>query len=291
MSSSERRAGAALLAIALGGVAACASAPIKQWDLIDQPLSCEEANRLAYRTVDAMGYAITGFEPAAPGTIGAIHGQRTASGETLAITVRIDCQPSGVTLIASRDGVLIEQMDTKRGFNNAFLNVRSMSAGAQQLDAQMQAGTAPASQQRRDLRVRIEPLRGPGSKLEFPFDLSAAGLLPVRVEVTNLTTQTYRVDADAVRLQRPDRSRVAPLSIADAAARIEAARIDGAPLSPLGFAALSDLLTARLFTGGELAPGNRREGFLYFPLAEYGSARMVVTDLASGEPEGVRVEF
>jgi hypothetical protein len=40
-----------------------------------------------------------------------------------------------------------------------------------------------------------------------------------------------------------------------------------------------------------LAPGNRREGFLYFPLADYVSARMVVTDLASGEPEGVRVEF
>ena len=204
MSSSERRAGAALLAIALAGVAACASAPIKQWDLVDQPLSCDEANRLAYRTVDAMGYEITDFQPAAPGTTGAIHGRRTASGETLAITVRIDCQPSGVTLIASRDGVLIEQMDTKRGFNNAFLNVRSMSAGAQQLDAQMQAGTAPASQQRRDLRVQIEPLRGPGSKLEFPFDLSAAGLLPVRVEVTNLTAQTYRVDADAVHLQRAD---------------------------------------------------------------------------------------
>lgn len=291
MSSSERRRVGAVALLGLLVVAGCASAPIRQWDLVDQPLTCDEATRLAYRTVDAMGYEVTAFEPATAERSGTIRASRVASGETQAITVRIDCQPSGVTLTSSRDGVLIEQMDTKRGFHHAFLNVQSMGAAQQQLDAQMRAGAAPASQQRRDLQVVIAPLRGPASKLEFPFDLSSAGLLPVRIEITNLTAQTYRIDPDEVRLQAADRSRVAPMTIADAAGRVIAARIDGAPLTPLGFAAVADLLAAKLFAAGEVAPNAQRRGFLYFPLAEYESARAVVTDVANDETEGVRVEF
>jgi hypothetical protein len=34
-----------------------------------------------------------------------------------------------------------------------------------------------------------------------------------------------------------------------------------------------------------------REGFLYFPLADYLGARVVLTDKETGEDEGVRVEF
>lgn len=297
MSSSEIRRRAAARALAAAGLVAlagCASAPIHQWDLVDQPIGCDEANHLAYQTVDAMGYAVDGFQPAAPGRAGRITASRQTAGtpgEVQHITVRIDCAPAGVTLTASRDGVLLEQMDTKRGFQNAFLNVRSMDAAQQRLDAQMRAGTAPASQQRRDLRVIITPLRGPASKLEFPFDLAAAGILPVRVDVTNLTPRTYRLDAGAIRLQRQDRTRVEPLTVAAAAARIAAARADGAPLTTLSQSAIADALAARQLTAAAIAPSARQQGFLFFPLAAYTSARAVLTDTESDEAEGVRVEF
>ena len=268
MSSSEARRGRwprPLAAAALLALAACASAPIRQYDLVDQPISCDEANRLAYRTVEAMGYAVGGFEPAAPGRTGRIS--------------------------ASRDGVLVEQIDTKRGFHHAFINVQTMGAAQEEVEAQVRSGTAPASQQRRDLRVVIRPLRGQGSKLDFPFDLSAAGILPVRVEITNLTPRTYRIDADAVRLQRHDRTRVESLTIAAVADKVAAARIDGAPLTTLNPAAIGDALTAQQFSPGALAPNAQRQGFLYFPLAEYTSARAVLTDTENDEEEGVRVEF
>lgn len=295
MSSSERHRGRGCVAgAALLLLAGCASAPIHQWDLVDQPISCEEANHLAYQTVDAMGYTITGFQPATPGGSGTIKGTRqtkTTPPEELRITVSVECAPGGVTLTASRDGVLIEQMDTKRAFHNAFLNVRSMGAAQEQLDEQMRSGTAPASQQRRDLRVVIKPLRGPASKLEFPFDLAAAGILPVRVDITNLTPRSYRIAADGVRLQRADRTRVEPLSIAATAQQVAAARVDGAPLTTLGAAAIADTLQSHQLTAATIAPNAQHQGFLYFPLADYTSARAVLTDTESEEDEGVRVEF
>ncbi|MBX3025918.1 hypothetical protein KF840_13505 [bacterium] len=296
MSSSERRIGRwsrRIAAAALLPFVGCASAPIRQYDLADQPLTCEEGNHLAYRTVEAMGYTVGAFEPATPGRDGTIRASRQArgSGEEQHMTVGIACGPGGVTLNASRDGVLVEQMDTKRGFHHAFLNVQAMGAAQQQLEAQMRAGTAPASQQRRDLRVVIAPLRGPGSKLEFPFDLAAAGILPVRVDITNLTPRTYRLAPDAIRLQRRDRTRVAPLAVSAAAAQVAAARVGGAPLTTMNTAAIADALAAHQFTATSIAPNGQQQGFLYFPLADYTSARAVLTDAESEEDEGVRVEF
>lgn len=295
MSSSERRRIArrlrGLIAAALLPLAGCASSPIRQYDLVDQPISCDDGNHLAYRTLEAMGYTVDAFQPAAPGGRGTIRATRQTAGEEQHITVTVACTPNGVTLDASRDGVLVEQIDTKRGFQHAFLNVQSMGAAQQQLEEQMRSGSAPASQQRRDLRVVIAPLRGQGSKLEFPFDLAAAGVLPVRVDITNLTPRTYRVDADAIRLQRRDRSRVAPLTIAAAAAQVAAARVDGAPLTALGAAAIEDVLAAHRFAATTIAPNAREGGFLYFPVGDYGSARAVLTDTDTDEDEGVRVEF
>lgn len=295
MSSSERRTAArrlrGVVAAALLPLAGCASSPIHQYDLVDQPLSCDDGNHLAYRTVEAMGYTVDAFQPAAPGSRGAIKASRQSGGEAQHITVTVACAASGVTLDASRDGVLVEQVETKRGFQHAFLNVQSMGAAQQQLDDQMRSGTAPASQQRRDLRVVVSPLRGPGSKLEFPFDLAAAGILPVRVDITNLTPRTYRIDPAAIRLQRRDRTRVEPLTTAAAAAQIAAARLDGAPLTTLGAAAITDVLATHRFAATTIAPNARQQGFLYFPAGDYASARVVVTDTDTEEDEGVRVEF
>jgi hypothetical protein len=294
-SSDPRRPGwtrrAAAAALLLAG---CASSPIHQYDLADQPITCDEGNQLAYRTVEAMGYTVGTFQPAAPGGTGTIKASRTTpgpAGEEQHVIITIRCAPGGVTIDASRDGVLVPQIETKRGFHHAFLNVQSMGAAQQRLDAQVRSGTAPASQQRHDLRVVITPLRGQAAKLEFPFDLAAAGILPVRVDITNLTPRTYRIDPATIRLQRRDRTRVEPLAIGAAAAQIAAARIADAPLTTLAAPAIREALAAHQFTATTIAPGAQQQGFLYFPLADYTSARAVLTDTATDEAEGVRVEF
>ena len=258
-----------------------------QWELKDRPLSCDEANRVSYRTIEAMRFRVGAFEPAAAGRRGTIEASRAvtgAPGQTQSITATIDCAPGGVSVEVHENGVLVQQLDVKRAFYQAFLNVQAMRTAQSELDAQVLAGTAPASQQRRDLKVLVTPLRGQAAKLDLPFDFAAAGVLPVRVEITNLTPLTYVLDVDEIRLLRSDRERVAPLTPAAAAAPLAAASTQPA-------SAIAEQLAARQLTSTTLAPGAQREGYLFFPLAEYSSARVVLTDKESGEDEGVRVEF
>lgn len=294
MSSSDRcRRGAAPLLLLL--LAAC-SPPIKQFELRDQPLSCDEANRLTYRTLEAMRFKVSEFQPGAADQRGVIKATRTVSGksgETQSVTVTIECTAAGATIDASEDGHCFDQVDFKRAFHHAFTNVVSMSSAQEELDRENLAGTAPASQQRRDLKVVVAPRHGQAGKLDFPFDLDAAGVLPVQVDISNLTSRTYTLDVSAIRLVRADGERVAALTPAAAAAHIAAA-VQGSPPQPvttLSRDAIADVLSVHQFAATEIPPGSEREGFLYFPLADYRSARVVLTDQDSGEDEGLRVEF
>lgn len=283
------------LGLILLALAAC-NPPIKQYELKDQALSCDDANRVAYRTIEAMRFKVTEFNPAAPDQRGVIKATRTVSrgtDEQQNVTVNIDCTATGADIDASEDGAWLNQLEFKRAFHHAYLNVVSMRSANAQLEEKIIAGTAPASQQRRDLRVVVQPMRGQAAKLDFPFDLDAAGVLPVRVEITNLTPRTYALDVSAIRLTRADRERVAALAPRDAAARITSAK-RGNPPQPLTTAspdAVADALGVRQFSASQIAPGAVREGFLYFPLDEYRSARIVLTDQETGEDEGVKVEF
>jgi hypothetical protein len=270
--------------------------PIKQYELKNQSLSCDDANRLTYRTLEAMRFKVGEFQPAAAGQRGVIKASRAVSGtsgETQSVTVAIDCTAAGADIDASEDGAFLNQLEFKRAFHHAFLNVVSMRAARVQLDEQILAGTAPASQQRGDLRVVVEPRRGQSAKLDFTFDLAAAGVLPVRVQITNLTPRTYTLDVSAIRLMREDRERVAALTPDAAAARIAGATQGetAQPVTTLSRAAITDALAVRQLSASEIGPGVEREGFLYFPLDDYRSARVVLTDKESGEDEGVRVEF
>jgi hypothetical protein len=269
---------------------------VKQYELKDQPLSCDEANRLSYATVRAMGFAVSEFSPATPGTAGSIRGRRkwqgAASGQQ-AIVVQITCSPTGATIDANEEGHWLGQIDLKRGFHHSFTNIVSMSAAEKAMEDKIDAGTAPPSQQRHDLQIVIEPIRGHESKLDFDVDLAAADLLPLRVSVNNHTARTYEIDPAATRLTGKDRSRARPLSPEQAGERIASARgSDGAqPLTNLSAQALGDRLRAKLFSTTTVRPGEKASGYLYFPLAEYRRARVVVVEQESGESEGFLVEF
>jgi len=280
------------MSLLLALLAAC-NPPIKQYELKDQPLTCDDANRLAYRTIEAMHFKVSDFRPGAPGQPGVIKASRVVSGSSersQSVTVAIDCTPTGADIDASEDGAWLNQIEFKRNFHHSFLNVVSMRAAEHELEQENLAGTAPASQRRGDLKVIVEPQRGQAGKLDFPFDLAAAGVLPVRISITNLTPRTYSLDVAAIRLTQRDGERVAALSPRDAAARVVAVAHgeNGQPPAP---GAVADALAVRQLAVTEVAPGVEHEGFLYFPLADYVGARVVLTDKETGEDEGVRVEF
>jgi hypothetical protein len=281
--------------VALIGLAAC-TPPIRQFDLKDQPLGCDDADRLTYRTIEAMRFKVGEFEPGVPGQRGVIKASRTetgANGKTQNVTVTIDCTPTGADIDASEDYNWLGQLEFKRAFYQAFVNVVSMHAARAELDQQNLAGTAPGSQQRRDLKIVVEPQRGQAGKLDFAFDLDAAGVLPVRIDITNLTQRTYTLDTSAIRLTRADRERVAAWTPVEAAAQIARATRGNPPqpLTTLSRDAIADALALRQLTAAAIAPAAERQGFLYFPLADYAGARIVLTDEQTGEDEGVSVEF
>jgi hypothetical protein len=268
--------------------------PVKQYELKDQPLSCDEANQLAYRTVRAMGFKISEFAAAAPGSSGSIRGRRERPGSGAQnIVVTVTCTAAGATIDAGEAGKLFDQVDLKRGFHHSFTNIVQMKAADDAMEKKIDAGIAPPSQQRHDLQILVEPIRGHESKLYFEIDLAAAGLLPVRLSVNNHTARRYAIQPDQVRLTAADRSRARPLTAAAAAERVARAREpkSNQPLTALSAAAVATRLGEKSFSATEVGPGDKASGYLFFPLAEYERARVVVEDEESGEAEGFLVEF
>mgnify|MGYP003513271711 CR=1 FL=1 len=47
----------------------------------------------------------------------------------------------------------------------------------------------------------------------------------------------------------------------------------------------------RALAGGTLKPGDRAEGFVYFPVGSYARARATLVDVDTKESEGFLVEF
>jgi hypothetical protein len=299
VSSSERSgtAGARRFWIYVFALCWCAcSTPLKQFELRDRSLSCEEANEVSYKTLRAMGFTLTAFEPAKPGRAGVLKGRRQRPGpppHRQQVTVDIECTATGTSIDAHEDFKLLDQLEFKRGFYHSFTNIVSMTAAEEAMEKRIDAGTAPPSQQRRDLQVLVEPVRGHEAKLYFDIDLAAGGVLPLRLTVNNRTTNRYRLQAQEVRLTRKDRKRVSSLTPAQAAARVVETRLPetGEPVTALSLEAVTERLRKDLFVADVVEPGERLSGYLYFPRAEYGRARVVVVEDRSGESEGFVVEF
>jgi hypothetical protein len=284
-----------VLLVAVLSSYAC-SPPIKQFELRDQTLSCEEANEMSYKTLRAMGFTLTAFEPAKPGNAGVLKGHRQRPGPPpyrQSVTVDIECAPSGTSIDAHEDSTLLDQVEFKRGFYHSFTNIVSMTAAEQALEERIDAGTAPPSQQRRDLQVLVEPVRGHEAKLYFEIDLAAGGILPLRLTMNNRTAHRYRLKPEEIRLTRTDRKRVSSLTPEQAAARVAEARQPktGEPVTTASLESVTNRLRGELFVADAVEPGERLSGFLYFPLAEYQRARVVVVEDGSGESEGFMVEF
>ncbi len=303
-------------------------------------IGCEEANRHVHDALVSMGMVITAFRLARPGSPGYVRATKTDSRGTRSGEVRISCQPDGVSIVADEEGLAL---GGEHEFERAvFLSVTARAGlkvdrgrilgpagnaeGAEPAPAaRAQAPPVSAPPSPRPVRppkevvgvvVRLEPLRGFATVLDFEADLSRAGILPVRVTVANGTARFYEFDPRDIVLRRAgSRRRAYTIPVSRAARMLEdtnrkilaeqlrkaaeesGASVDLSVIDPMVLTELGDIGAAvriikdRLLRGGLLRPSGRFEGYLYFEVAEYDRARITMIDTATGETEGFIVEF
>jgi hypothetical protein len=271
----------------LCALAAC-TPPIRQFDLNNRPLTCEQANDYTLRTLQAMGFTVTAFQPAAIGRPGRLRGTREERG-TQNVTVDVTCNGKTVDIDASEDGKFLGRLEFKRGFYLSFTGIAQAAAVTEA--EQRAAALHPAAERKgAGLRVLIEPVRGQAAKLDFDLDLAAAGVLPVRITITNGTSRTYRFDSADIVLMQKDGTRVHPLSLDDTAQRVVTAP-RAADAAPPDSQTLTEQLREHALSGDTIAATQSVKGYLFFPLAPYVKGRVSLEDQATEESEGFVVEF
>jgi hypothetical protein len=331
----------AAIAIALTMFVTVSCAPIsKGYEIHTGEIGCEEANRLVHDALLGMRMTVTGFKVAKPGSPGYVSGSRVDNRGRMDGTVKVRCDPEAVHITANQSGIGGDEFEIgvflsvtgragleveREGRNDAGKLVKRSiptESGSGATESSTMSGSRPpaatgSSRARArseekvvGVRVLLEPIEGYATLLDFDANLSAAGILPVRVQVDNGTGRSYEFDPQDVVLRRAgSRDRAKPLSGAQAVSILKqanlaalgasgaqptAARGPGDPLAPSELGDVrraAEVIPQRALRGGLLRPGDRIEGFLYYRAAEYDRARILMIDSATGETEGFLVEF
>ena len=206
-----RASAAAVFASMEANRAAAQAEPLAElYGITDTDLSCEQAQQLAYRTVERMGYRVTSATRAAPGKTGAIQARQTRSGQTALVQVTVRCQPQGVVVDAASLSTLDVASPTPHPlvtdyhereaprltknrpppttyFRRAFYSLFHGLA-----DNVKRYG--PEGQ----VYVHIRPL--PPMEAELLFGVHTPDIFIIAVEVANRTQQTYVFDTEQVHL-------------------------------------------------------------------------------------------
>jgi hypothetical protein len=255
-------------------------------------LTCDQANRYAFQSMKSLGYTVSTFEPAAVGRPGVLRGSKSESSGRSAShdgIVHIACDSSEVRLEAAEEQFLSQDLTFTRGFYLAFTGIADHSTAGAVYAEEQSGGVAEGG-----VKFKIEPQLALETKLDFGEDLAAGGILAVKVTVQNGSTQTYTLDPAVIELRpRGGSDKVMQVAIVDAAkaiARAAAADLGEGIPGPTP-ASIESMLRQRALVGRALKPGDRAEGFVYFPTGSYARARATLVDVESGESEGFLVEF
>jgi hypothetical protein len=275
--------------VAAATVAACTPMHA-QYAVRRSNISCEDANRYAFQSMKSLGYTVTTFEPAAIGRDGLLRGTKSEEGHSNRDgVVHITCEPSEVRLEASEDQLLSQDMTFTRGFYLAFTGIADHAATGNAYADEQSGGVKEGG-----VKFKIQPQLALETKLDFGEDLAAGNVLAVRVTVQNGSAITYKLDPAAIEL-RPQGgtgkvTQVDTAAAAQAIAKAAAAGLDPGIPGPTA-ASIEAMLRKRALAGGTLKPGDRVEGFVYFPTGSYARARATLVDVETGESEGFLVEF
>ncbi len=287
-------------------LAVCSCTPVsKSFEVHTHEVDCAEANQLVYDSVVGMKMEVTAFRPARPGKPGHIRATKTDSRGSMTGDVTITCDETGIHVdpkqtglggdksfergmflsFTGRSGLIVDRGEIKGRRRDAAPSAARAGSGDAGAAAARPAGPSPSG----SISVKLEPVRGFGTVLDFDADVSAAGILPIKVTVENSSKRAYGFDPRDIAVRvRGSRRTIEPLTPAEAAARVKGAA---------GGEDIGDVMTAariigeRKIVARRLAAGDSVSGYLYYELGDYDRARVRMTDIATGEAEGFLVEF
>ncbi|MBI3800809.1 MAG: hypothetical protein HY268_28005 [Deltaproteobacteria bacterium] len=92
-----------LVSFLLLATVACAAPDARPYAILTSALTCEQAQQLAARVTERLGYAITSSSPASGTSAGIIHGARQGVDGQETVSVKVSCGVEGVRVDAEAD--------------------------------------------------------------------------------------------------------------------------------------------------------------------------------------------
>lgn len=218
---------------------------------------CEQANMVMHQAVKSSGFTITTYTPASLLKAGLITGEKEGAGPT-SVTITCYIERNRVEMETSEDSPVLDNVDFYQaltdfqlGFFTAFNKLEERVA------------SNPADQDR--LYVALRPLNVVDNQVVF--GTKELAVLPIKVNISNPTQQTYLLETQRIMLMDASGKRVKPLSEGETA------------------------FPAPSLTDRSIGPGAHIQGYLYYPLGTYTGARGSLADQRNQEREGFSVEF
>ena len=218
---------------------------------------CDQANMIMRQAVESSGFTVTTYTPATLLKAGLITGEKEGA-EPTSITITCYIERNRVEMGTSEDSPVLGNVDFYQalsdfqlGFFTAFNKLEERLA------------RNPADQDR--LYVALRPLNIVDNQVVF--GTKELAVLPIKVNISNPTRQTYLLETQRIMLMDASGKRVKPLSEGETA------------------------FPAPSLTDRSIGPGANIQGYLYYPLGTYTGARGSLADQRNQEREGFSVEF
>lgn len=235
----------------------------RRYALVQPGLSCARATRVAYGTMQQIGYKVTEVVEATPSRTGRIVGTRQGpDGGSKRGTIRITCD-ARQAMLQPVESDLVPTFEFSRAFNYSF---RALVA---QPDDQEPT-------EKGALQVSIEAFDGPRATLDLGGWPLAADQVLVRVIVRNGTDRPVVVEGDRILLVTPQGDLVSGLS-------------GGALAGALDTSESAGTVRASLLERERVGARTTLARYLVFPPGAYEEAQVSIEDVETGESDGFQV--
>ena len=231
-----------------------------RYAVVQPGLPCERANRVAYRTMLALGYTVTDLVPASPAHTGSIAATKAGpEGEPGKVRVDIRCDAAGAVL-QPVEGSVVSNYDFSRAFGYSF---KTLVQGPD--EEEPRAG--------RGLEVLVHVLLPHEALLDLGGEPTVGGAVAVRITIRNHTARAVQIDPAEVELVAADGESAAPLS---------GPSFDAALAANAGGERVRRERLART----RVRANETVVGYAVYPGAAYREARIAIEDVETGETEG-----
>lgn len=225
-------------------------------------MRCQRAVRLAYYTLVQLGYTVNELVEPTGDTPGYLGGTKTDSdGKAMGGRVRVECRADSVVVQPMEDALVPGNYEFSRTFDYSFTTL-----------AQQPEESEPRAQRGLDVNLRLLP--PPEQQLDLDGVATSDGFVLARIVVRNGTDRPIRFDAGDVEVVRSDGEAIGPLG---GSAR-SAALVAGAASERIRPDLLGTTTVARRGTVVRYA---------IFPAGRYREARFSITDVETGEVDGL----